>query len=76
MANLLTFFLSGAKVDMQRWTDGWTALHMAAMMGLEEVALMLLQAGASTHLEDEEGMRPSQVARQWRHTSVADIIER
>lgn len=61
---------------MQRWTDGWTALHMAAMMGLEEVVLMLLQAGVNTKLEDEDGMTPSQVARQWRHSSVADIIER
>ena len=34
---------TGAEVNRQRWTDGWTPLHLAAMMGLVEVAVMLLQ---------------------------------
>ena len=39
-------------MNQRRWTDGWTALHLAAMLGAEATARRLLEAGASASLGD------------------------
>ena len=59
---------SGAKVNQQRWTDGWTALHLAAMLGAEATARRLLEAGASTSLGD-----PANTAASFGFPAVAAL---
>ena len=58
------------------------------MLGLQEVALLLLQvvlllhhlvlvqAGAATHLREVEGLTAAEVARLWGNSALADCIER
>ena len=52
----------GCLVNQARWSDKWTALHLAAMMGLKTIVEMLLNSGADPKLETEEGFDASQVA--------------
>ena len=59
---------AGAKVNQQRWTDGWTALHLAAMLGAEATARRLLEAGASTSLGD-----PANTAASFGFPAVAAL---
>ena len=54
------FFLSlvqclnpGCVINQARWTDDWTALHIAAMMGAERIVDLLLAAGADPELRND-----------------------
>ena len=40
-----TNYFLGGKVNQQRWTDRWTALHLAAMMGDRQTVEILLREG-------------------------------
>jgi len=40
---------------------GWTALHIAVLMGRREVVVRLLQAGASPHQRNNKGQMPSEL---------------
>ena len=42
---------------------GMTALHWAAVRGRRKVAMMLLAAGASTDVVDENGDKPGDIAQ-------------
>ena len=55
-------------MNQQRWTDGWTALHLAAMLGAEATARRLLEAGASTSLGD-----PANTAASFGFPAVAAL---
>jgi hypothetical protein len=61
-------------VNAQRSSDGWSALHVAAMAGRLEVATLLLQAGADPGLEDHQEVTAGQLARRYGHRAVADCI--
>jgi len=65
---------AGSNVNAQRTNDGFSALHVAAMVGRLEVANLLLQAGADTTLEDNEGRTAGMVAEMYKHLPVADCI--
>lgn len=40
---------------------GWTALHIAVLMGRREVVVRLLQAGASPHQKNNKGQMPAEL---------------
>ena len=46
---------AGADVNQRNATNGWTALHVAAVNGKVEALVELLRAGADYEFEDEEG---------------------
>ena len=58
----------GVNVNAQRSSDGWTALHVAAMVGRLEVASLLLQVTASGRwrmLISAGGGRPAAGGQRW-----------
>ena len=69
-SNLMT---KGAKVNQQRWSDGWTVTHVAAMAGDEATVRMLVEAGANTSLRDNEDRTPEVIAMRFRRKEIADI---
>ena len=64
----------GATVNSQRSEDAWTPLFLAAMLGRQETASLLLQAGADTSVLDNTGRTADMVARQFGQHSLADMI--
>ena len=46
------------------------------MLGRQDIATLLLQAGADPRVEDEEDRTAEMVATQYGHHMVADIINR
>ena len=65
----------GGKVNQQRWTDKWTALHLAAMLGNNETVEMLLSAGANSRMEDHLGQTPATVATRFGFPDIATKCE-
>ena len=63
-------------VNQARWSDNWTALHLAAMMGLERIVDILLTGGADHTMKTKEGLTASQVARNWHFARLGDKINR
>ena len=63
----------GAKINQQRWTDGWTATHVAAMAGEADTVRMMVEAGANTSLRDNEDRTPEAIATRFRRQEIADI---
>ena len=55
-------------MNQRRWTDGWTALQLAAMLGAEATARRLLEAGASASLGD-----PANTAASFGFPAVAAL---
>ena len=55
---------------------GQSPLHVAAKLGLPNVASLLLEAGANAHVEDQDGHTPLVVAEQFRIDQFNDIGER
>ena len=51
----LYYICSGANMNLARWSDGWTLLHLVAMVGASEVTTLLLNAGANSSIEDKNG---------------------
>merc|ERR1712079_473279 len=66
---------AGCLVNQARWSDKWTALHLAAMMGLEKIVEMLLNSGADPKLETEEGFDASQMALNNHFPHIAKLIK-
>mgnify|MGYP001370236782 CR=1 FL=1 len=61
-------------INQARWLDGWTALHVSAMMGLEKVVDLLLKAGADPALVSSDGMNASQIAMKHNFRKIAEKI--
>ena len=61
-------------INQARWLDGWTALHVSAMMGLERVVDILLNAGADPVLASSDGMNASQIAMKHNYKKIAEKI--
>ena len=72
------YFISilGARMNHARWSDGWTSLHLAAMLGVGDVIALLLDAGADASIRDTEGVFAADVATKYGFHDVADIIRR
>ena len=62
---------AGAKVNQQRWTDHWTALHLAAMLGHLGIVRILVRAGANSRMEDSQGQTPADIATRFGFPEVA-----
>lgn len=56
--------------------DGHTALHRAAVQGLSEIAALLVEHGADTHVRDRAGRTPAMLAMAREHKAIAEIINR
>jgi len=65
---------AGSMINQARWLDGWTALHVSAMMGLERVVDILLNAGADPVLASSDGMNASQIAMKHNYKKIAEKI--
>ena len=63
-------------MNPRREGDGWTPLHLAAMFGKCDVAQVLLEAGASSSIIGSDGKTAEDVAKQYRHHCLADILHR
>jgi ankyrin repeat protein len=59
----------GADVNMEQ-AGGYTPLHQAAAAGLEELARMLLEAGANPASLCHQGKTPADYARERKHEGV------
>merc|ERR1739844_785457 len=55
---------AGSAINQARWSDEWTALHIAAMMGLERIVDLLLAAGADPAMKTSEGFTAAKVEGQ------------
>lgn len=54
--------------------DGWTALHWAAMQGHEQNIRVLVSEGADLEKQDDNQMKPSDIARYYGHIELADVM--
>ena len=50
-------------IDINADNRGWTALHLAALNGHTDIASILLNKGAETARENQEGRTPLDIAR-------------
>ncbi|MBR5876749.1 MAG: ankyrin repeat domain-containing protein [Akkermansia sp.] len=66
---------AGADVNIPD-CDGWTPLHSCACYNLLAPAQMLLAAGENPHIQDKQGLRPDELARQYHHDTLADYLQR
>ena len=66
----------GAKAGPLRGSDGWTPLHLAAMFGKVDVIQILLDAGADPYERDIDDKDVVDVARQYKHFQIADMLQR
>ncbi|XP_040571104.1 uncharacterized protein [Lepeophtheirus salmonis] len=64
----------GAHINVQRKSDGWTALHLAAMFGRSDLVGILLKNGANPELKDNEGNKPQEIARKYRFHALSDLL--
>ena len=56
-------------------TNGWTALHVAAAQGHQEIVVLLLMHGADKTAKDTKGLRPVDRARQQGHAALISLLE-
>jgi ankyrin repeat protein len=56
-------------------TNGWTALHVAAIAGNREIVALLLKKGADKTAKDTKGLRPVDRARQQGHNTLVAFLE-
>ena len=66
----------GCVINQARWTDDWTALHIAAMMGAERIVDLLLAAGADPDKKTSEGFTAAKVAENSHFQRLRDKIRR
>ena len=65
-----------AKAEIEaRNSDGWTALHLAAVTGKEAVVETLLRAKADPNAVDKYGKTATQVAEQYCHPALANRLK-
>jgi uncharacterized protein len=71
---LLDLLLShGAKPDCVEFLEA-TPLHSAAARGSREMVVKLLAAGASRHLKTKDGKTAADLALQYGHPEIADLV--
>jgi hypothetical protein len=64
----------GADPNCKRATDGWTPLHVAALLGRKDLVRALLAAGASATVTDHDGMTAEDWARRYRMEEIRNIL--
>ena len=64
---------AGADVDAQQ-QGGYTALHAAALHGLDDMAALLLTAGADPAVTTDDGERAVDLARRGGHDALATVL--
>jgi ankyrin repeat protein len=55
--------------------QGRTALHLAALLGLEDLVQVLLNADADIEVKDHEDMTPLHYASWYLHQGVVKLLE-
>jgi ankyrin repeat protein len=66
---------NGAEVNVQSKKIGVTALMTAASLGNVKMVRLLLENGAATDLEDNDGITAERYAREGGHSEVADLLK-
>ncbi|XP_069669560.1 ankyrin repeat domain-containing protein 65-like isoform X1 [Periplaneta americana] len=66
---------AGARPNEPDDADQWTALHCAAHVGHASVVQLLLQHGAERGAREKEGRTALDLARQFRRTGVAVMLQ-
>ncbi len=69
----LLFIEKGADVNIQH-VQGWTALIDAARNGDEQLVIALIYAGADKNISMKNGMRAADLARQYGHKNIVNIL--
>lgn len=67
-----------ARDDLQKNAvnaQGYTALHVAAVMGNKEAVVWLVQRGLNLAAQSKQGATPLELARQYNHPAVVAEIE-
>jgi ankyrin repeat protein len=64
----------GAPPDAQQ-AQGFTALHLAAYLGDEDLAILLLECGAHATVEADDGKTPADIAYLHNHDILATMLE-
>lgn len=64
---------AGADVNLNGFTHH-TALHMAAAMGYQEIAEMLIRHNASLSIRDSDGCTPAMSALKYDHQDLAELL--
>jgi ankyrin repeat protein len=67
--------LAGNTDTEARNDQGRTALHLAALLGLEDLVRLLLQADANTEVKDYEDMTPLHYASWYLHQGIVKLLE-
>lgn len=57
-------------------TDGWNALHFAALNGHKDVVELLLVADINVYAETENGRQPKEMAETAGHKEIVDILDK
>ena len=70
------FCTPGCLINQARWSDDWTALHIAAMMGAERIVELLLAAGADPDKKTSEGFTAAKVAENCHFPRLRDKLRR
>jgi len=74
-AQLIGYLSSrGADPNCRRSRDGWTPLHVAAMLKRTALVRELLQAGASAEVKDNKGMTPEDWAEKYKLGEIQNIL--
>jgi ankyrin repeat protein len=74
-ADVCEFLLSrGAPADAPQ-AQGFTPLHLAAYLGDEDLAILLLECGAHATVEADDGKTPADIAYLHEHDILATMLE-
>ncbi len=70
---LLNALNAGAPLD-SRYSNGWTALHLAAYKGYEDIALILIEKGADINAKDKSSASPIHYALLEHQTALICLL--
>ncbi|XP_049843129.1 homeobox protein Wariai-like [Schistocerca gregaria] len=73
-AALVQLLVASSADPNARDEEGWTPLHSAAFAGQAEAVTALLEAGANKRAVDNIGKTPKDIARQYNHQQLIDVL--
>ena len=65
---------AGTDVNARGGITGLTALHEAAFLGREEIAVLLIGAGADVNAASQRGETPLHLSVYWEHREIAELL--